>query len=265
MSDADDIEPEFYSRLAEMAQRLRADSFNLLGVWMSESSIRHDALNPHGGASGIFQAMPNTLAGLGFVGTGAGFRALSASEQLVWAEKYYMPGAGKLTSRAACYLWTFLPADIGLARDPKSVLVAKAGSPLCPDGRRSTLFDVNSAFDKNGDNAIQVSELDSAIQRACRGPRWVAIRDRMRQELGLQPMLTPPVVADNQDPDVRSLRGIQRLLGTLGYDPGKVDGMNGPATIRALRAFQSAQGITADGIIGPSTRSALVSAWSARA
>lgn len=262
MNNADDLEPEFYSRMAEMAQRLRADAFNLLGVFMSESSVRHDAANPHGGASGIFQAMPQTLAGLGFIGTPDGFRALTATQQLDWAEKYYMPAAGKLNSRAACYLWTFLPADIGLAKAPGAVLVAKAGAPLCPDGRRSTLFDVNSSFDKNGDSAIQVSELDGAIQRACRGPRWVDIRDRMREELGLQPMVTNQ--SETQDPDVRSLRGIQRLLTLLGFSPGKVDGLMGPATAVAVKAFQGSHGIGVDGIVGPRTRSALVSAWSAR-
>jgi peptidoglycan hydrolase-like protein with peptidoglycan-binding domain len=55
-------------------------------------------------------------------------------------------------------------------------------------------------------------------------------------------------------PDVNKL---QERLKELGFDPGKVDGNFGPATKAALIAFQQSKGLTANGIAGPETISAL--------
>ena len=52
-------------------------------------------------------------------------------------------------------------------------------------------------------------------------------------------------------------RQIQNLLDYLGYDPGPIDGANGPNTEDAVRAFQADFGITADGIAGEATQKAL--------
>lgn len=74
---------------------------------------------------------------------------------------------------------------------------------------------------------------------------------------------------------VRSLRGLLRLhpmgsgdrgdavqtvqgrLYSLGYDPGGLDGRYGPGTAEAVRSFQTAQGLTADGRTGEDTFAAL--------
>ena len=55
------------------------------------------------------------------------------------------------------------------------------------------------------------------------------------------------------------VKKIQQALSDLGYDLGKwgVDGILGSATTEAIKAFQKAQGLTADGIIGPDTIAAL--------
>jgi peptidoglycan hydrolase-like protein with peptidoglycan-binding domain len=42
---------------------------------------------------------------------------------------------------------------------------------------------------------------------------------------------------------------VQSLLGELGYDPGVPDGINGAATIAAIRAFQYDEGLTSTGYI----------------
>ena len=44
---------------------------------------------------------------------------------------------------------------------------------------------------------------------------------------------------------------LQRALGTLGFDAGRVDGIFGPIDDRALRDFQRNAGLTSDGVGGP--------------
>jgi hypothetical protein len=50
---------------------------------------------------------------------------------------------------------------------------------------------------------------------------------------------------------------LQFLLGNRGYPPGSIDGGFGPNTDSAVRRFQGASGLTADGLVGPATLRAL--------
>lgn len=54
-----------------------------------------------------------------------------------------------------------------------------------------------------------------------------------------------------------SILQVQCLLAYLGYDPGKIDGMDGANTRKAVKAFQADFGIKADGIAGEATQKAL--------
>jgi peptidoglycan hydrolase-like protein with peptidoglycan-binding domain len=49
----------------------------------------------------------------------------------------------------------------------------------------------------------------------------------------------------------------QQQLADRGFDPGPVDGVKGPRTTAAVKAFQKANGLVEDGIVGPKTRAAL--------
>lgn len=53
---------------------------------------------------------------------------------------------------------------------------------------------------------------------------------------------------------------LQQALSSAGYDPGPVDGTFGRRTEAAVVAFQQDNGLSADGVVGPETTSALNSA-----
>ncbi|HEV3472616.1 MAG TPA: N-acetylmuramoyl-L-alanine amidase, partial [Actinomycetota bacterium] len=63
-------------------------------------------------------------------------------------------------------------------------------------------------------------------------------------------MRVPPMRGD----DVSQL---QRQMNALGFDSGKEDGIFGPNTDRAVRAFQKEYGVAEDGMFGPSSQAAL--------
>lgn len=53
------------------------------------------------------------------------------------------------------------------------------------------------------------------------------------------------------------VKEVQRRLKNWGYYDGQVDGIYGPATAKAVKYFQSKNGLTADGICGKATYAAL--------
>jgi peptidoglycan hydrolase-like protein with peptidoglycan-binding domain len=63
-------------------------------------------------------------------------------------------------------------------------------------------------------------------------------------------MAEPNLQKGSTDPAVGDLQG---ALKALGYNPGPIDGVFGAATEAAVKAFQQARGITADGIVGKVT------------
>lgn len=53
---------------------------------------------------------------------------------------------------------------------------------------------------------------------------------------------------------------IQLLLTYLEYDPGPIDGLDGSKTRDAVKAFQAAESLTVDGVVGMQTEKALLDA-----
>jgi len=65
------------------------------------------------------------------------------------------------------------------------------------------------------------------------------------------------------EPSFRTVEEVQQLLSDMGYDlgPAGVDGRMGAKTKDAVMTFQGLNGLSADGIVGPRTRAALLRAW----
>lgn len=61
-----------------------------------------------------------------------------------------------------------------------------------------------------------------------------------------------------------SIRGVQEGLAALGFDPGVIDGIDGPKTQGAVMAFQGSQGLAQDGVCAGATREALAAALQTR-
>jgi putative peptidoglycan binding protein len=247
-TSTNDIDDAFLPRLEEVADELEARPLDLLKCWKSESDVRAAAHNPNGDASGIFQAMPATLVGLGWGKDTAAYRRLTATQQLEWALRYYRPYRGKLVSVGAVYTATFLPALIAHAGNPDFVLTAKSG-PL------GWAYAPNAVFDRNGDLAITVGELEDAVRRNCIGARWTELLARLEGRVAQQP--TEPT--GDMVFDLGTTMGLQLALLRLGYDAGPADGFGGPKTRAGVLAFQKdhAPPLKADGMYGPLTRGAL--------
>ncbi len=54
---------------------------------------------------------------------------------------------------------------------------------------------------------------------------------------------------------------VQLALQNAGFDPGPIDGIYGPYTERAVKAFQAQKGLVVDGIVGEKTTKALLGVW----
>jgi hypothetical protein len=63
----------------------------------------------------------------------------------------------------------------------------------------------------------------------------------------------PAIAAPNSD----SVRQAQQALKDKGFDPGAVDGVDGPKTRAAVRAYQKKNDLTADGRLGEQTLTSL--------
>ncbi len=74
-----------------------------------------------------------------------------------------------------------------------------------------------------------------------------------------------PTLALN-DPPLRgcAVLELQTLLEVRNFSPGAVDGIYGPTTEEAVRAFQQANNLMVDGIVGPQTWAALGGWWGDR-
>jgi hypothetical protein len=113
-----------------------------------------------------------------------------------------------------------------------------------PDGypTRSPLGDTDlSALTIAGGGAAALAWLRANLRSAA-APRARTLR------------VTSPMMAGTDVLDV------QRRLAALGYVIGVLDGLYGPMTAAAVRAFQRDRALPMDGVVGPATRAAIAAA-----
>jgi len=72
-----------------------------------------------------------------------------------------------------------------------------------------------------------------------------------------KPTVTAPTVALKPGDTGAQVKDLQRSLASLGYAPGKIDGVYGTKTTDAVKSFQKAEGLVEDGVVGPKTLAAL--------
>jgi hypothetical protein len=201
-----DIPDAFFTDVVKVAWRLgmKGHELDLVRPLMNESGLSFKAFNANGGASGIFQAMPFVLRGLGFTGAGAyhetpgayasaraagdqvamkalnlqlaaAFRGLDADQQLPWLERYYAPHAADLVNATSVYCVTFCPAWAMHAAEPGFIICAADGrhdGHGIDEATSKIWYAANRGLDKNGDGAVTMSDLTAAIHDADFGARW---------------------------------------------------------------------------------------------
>ena len=216
-----DIDDDFFPKLRLVAMALGARARDMMAVMYSESACKADAWNDNPkslppekrwNASGLIQFMPPTLVGLGWTAGHAAFRALTATEQLSWVERYYRAYRGHLGTVGGLYVATFLPALIRHAGDRDFVLTAKAG--VLP-----WAYGPNAAFDANRDLSITVGELEDAVARNCHGARW----DELLARLMVQDAVPTQPAVENPDSEPTTTASsptiaAQPIVHVLSYD-----------------------------------------------
>lgn len=94
-----------------------------------------------------------------------------------------------------------------------------------------------------------------------RGWQWWGLMDKYFDYGEIKPIEEDPIELGDRTlrkgDKGEDVRALQRELNARGYDSGEADGIFGKATEAAVRAYQKANGLTADGIAGKQTYAAL--------
>lgn len=142
---------QFSAAMTAMCARLGINPNHIMAVIYKETggTFSPSAYNANGGASGLIQFMPATAIWLGTTTTA--LRAMSATAQLFWVEKYFskLGVVGKLKDYTDVYLAVFFPIAIG--KPETWILQSSQLSPY-------TIAVNNRVIDINKDQKITVAE-----------------------------------------------------------------------------------------------------------
>ncbi|MEO6998445.1 MAG: N-acetylmuramoyl-L-alanine amidase [Terracoccus sp.] len=151
---------------------------------------------------------------------------------------------------------------LAVTGDLTSASVTGSASPRTESPRSTptrseprALVEADAVFDERVENAVKSFQqrrgllVDGVVGRSTYavldGARW-SLGDRVLRHL-------PGHLVEGDD-----VAALQNRLVELGFTPGKVDGIHGLLTDRAVRAFQTGVGLDADGTVGPATMRAFV-------
>lgn len=161
---------EFWPVFVAGCARIDVDPIDLLAVAANESGLKPGAWNEGGRAAGLWQLTP---AGAGAAGWPRDqthrFSTLTAVEQWPFWETYFRRFKGRLRTRAACYMATFLPALMALATDDGALLCSAEGATDGVGGWSKHdvqgWYNGNRGFDRGKTGEIRVRDLTAAIDR----------------------------------------------------------------------------------------------------
>lgn len=111
-------------------------------------------------------------------------------------------------------------------------------------------------------NKAQQAELTDTRVAALEA-QVAALQQRLDEVQRQQPAYSGPassaerIVSRSAGKRHLSVREVQRALTAAGTYQGVIDGKQGPQTQRAIKSFQEANGLKADGVVGPATTEAL--------
>ena len=179
------ISTSFSSKLNDISQELGMNPRDLLLVMYLESGVNPSAKNPHGGATGLIQFMPDTLKGMGLSKDQvSSFGQKSAEEQLDYVKQYVqghrgLIGGQPFTSATQYYIANFWPIALKKwnGTDPnenKNVVIVSANSN---NPAERAAYKENKILDTNNDGVITVGDITNILMR-------------MEQTKGFQNMLT---------------------------------------------------------------------------
>lgn len=162
---------EFWPVYDAGCRRIDVNPVDLLAVAANESGLNPRAWNAGGEAAGLWQLTP---AGAGAAGWPRDqthrFSSLTAVEQWPFWETYFRRFKGRLRTRAACYMATFLPALLALAADDGALLCSAAGltDGVGPWSKHDVQgwYNGNRGFDRARTGEIRVRDLTAAIDRS---------------------------------------------------------------------------------------------------
>jgi membrane-bound lytic murein transglycosylase B len=236
--------PEFFRgqlldalRLIERGQARPAD---LLGSWA--------------GALGHMQFIPSTWLAHAVDGDGDGRIDLrgSTADALHSAANYLRQAGWRIDEGWGLEVILpggFDPAQAGLDRrqtiaDWARLGVRRADLAALPESSQAAALILPQGIDGP---AFLVTHNFQVIMRWNRSVHYALAVGHLADRLVGGPAISTGFLADNRRLSREQMEALQGYLAALGYDPGPADGIPGSKTQNAIRAYQAASGLPADG------------------
>lgn len=205
----------FYSKLVQLAAETGMKPEDILAVMVSESGVNPAAHNPHGGATGLMQFMPQTLPSVGFHGSPSDFGMLSGEDQLPYIKRLIEGNmrlnGGPFTNAAQYYVAVFWPVGLKLPGvrhgNPNTPIVEENPESIggyskkyydmgikIPVGQERAAYKANPLFHGNIPGTITYGDMMKQIDKNRRNPLYSKALMAMNEQTGYEPdtiSLTP--------------------------------------------------------------------------